>query len=47
MGEVSFLDVSKRFTLRVDGELHHVHIFAVAKPQLVHAAGVCARAIKK
>ena len=24
MGEVSFLDVSKRFTLRVDGELHHV-----------------------
>jgi NitT/TauT family transport system ATP-binding protein len=24
MGEVSFLDVSKRFTLRVDRELHHV-----------------------
>src|SRR6185312_3234317 len=24
MGEVSFLDVSKRFTLRVDGEVHHV-----------------------
>jgi NitT/TauT family transport system ATP-binding protein len=24
MGEVSFLDVSKRFTLRVDGETHHV-----------------------
>jgi NitT/TauT family transport system ATP-binding protein len=24
MGEVSFLDVSKRFTLRVDGELHRV-----------------------
>jgi len=24
MGEVSFLDVSKRFSLRVDGELHHV-----------------------
>jgi len=24
MGEVSFIDVSKRFTLRVDGELHHV-----------------------
>ena len=24
MGEVSFVDVSKRFTLRVDGELHHV-----------------------
>src|SRR5579872_4402773 len=24
MGEVTFLDVSKRFTLRVDGELHHV-----------------------
>src|SRR6187551_1214700 len=24
MGEVSFLDVSKRFTLRVDGAVHHV-----------------------
>src|SRR5262247_4839250 len=24
MGEVTFLDVSKRFTLRVDGEVHHV-----------------------
>jgi NitT/TauT family transport system ATP-binding protein len=24
MGEVSFLDVSKRFSLRVEGELHHV-----------------------
>ena len=24
MGEVSFLDVSKRLTLRVDGEVHHV-----------------------
>jgi NitT/TauT family transport system ATP-binding protein len=24
MGEVSFLDVSNRFTLRVDGEVHHV-----------------------
>src|SRR5512135_3311546 len=24
MGEVSFVDVSKRFTLRVDNELHHV-----------------------
>jgi NitT/TauT family transport system ATP-binding protein len=24
MGEVSFLDVSKRFTLRVDSEVHHV-----------------------
>src|ERR1044071_7734647 len=24
MGEVSFVDVSKRFSLRVDGELHHV-----------------------
>ena len=24
MGEVTFLDVSKRFSLRVDGELHHV-----------------------
>ena len=24
MGEVSFLDVSKRFTLRVDGGVHHV-----------------------
>ena len=24
MGEVSFHDVSKRFTLRVDGEVHHV-----------------------
>jgi NitT/TauT family transport system ATP-binding protein len=24
MGEVAFLDVSKRFSLRVDGEVHHV-----------------------
>src|SRR5512143_2984826 len=24
MGEVTFLDVSKRFTLRVDEEVHHV-----------------------
>jgi NitT/TauT family transport system ATP-binding protein len=24
MGEVTFLDVSKRFSMRVDGELHHV-----------------------
>jgi ABC-type oligopeptide transport system ATPase subunit len=24
MGEVSFLDVSKRFTMRVDSELHTV-----------------------
>jgi NitT/TauT family transport system ATP-binding protein len=24
MGEVNFLDVSKRFTLRVDGDVHHV-----------------------
>jgi NitT/TauT family transport system ATP-binding protein len=24
MGEVDFLDVSKRFTLRVDGDVHHV-----------------------
>jgi ABC-type oligopeptide transport system ATPase subunit len=24
MGEVIFVDVSKRFSLRVDGELHHV-----------------------
>src|SRR5262245_3693816 len=24
MGEVSFLDVSKRFSLRVDGEVHHI-----------------------
>jgi NitT/TauT family transport system ATP-binding protein len=24
MGEVTFLDVSKRFSLRVDGEVHHV-----------------------
>jgi NitT/TauT family transport system ATP-binding protein len=24
MGEVTFLDVSKRFSIRVDGELHHV-----------------------
>ena len=24
MGEVSFVDVSKRFSMRVDGELHHV-----------------------
>jgi len=24
MGEVTFLDVSKRFSLRVDGEIHHV-----------------------
>ena len=24
MGEVSFVDVSKRFSMRVDDELHHV-----------------------
>ena len=24
MGEVTFLEVSKRFSLRVDGEVHHV-----------------------
>src|SRR5471032_1529219 len=28
MGEVTFLDVSKRFSLRVDGELHHVQALA-------------------
>src|SRR5262245_22693073 len=25
MGEVTFLDVSKRFPLRLDGEVHYVH----------------------
>ena len=28
MGEVTFLDVSKRFTVRADGELHHVQALA-------------------
>jgi predicted HicB family RNase H-like nuclease len=31
MGEVSFVDVSKRFSLRVDGELHHVQALATAR----------------
>src|SRR5664279_1587223 len=44
MGEVSFVDVSKRFSLRVDGELHHVqaleHInFTVRDGEIVALIG--------
>ena len=44
MGEVSFLDVSKRFSLRVDGELHHVQAldrvsFKVADGEIVALIG--------
>ena len=44
MGEVSFLDVSKRFALRVDGELHHVQAlervsFAVRDGEVVALIG--------
>ncbi len=44
MGEVSFLDVSKRFSLRVDGELHHVQAldrvsFKVANGEIVALIG--------
>src|SRR5665213_14652 len=44
MGEVSFVDVSKRFTLRVDGELHHVqaldHVsFSVRDGEIVALIG--------
>jgi NitT/TauT family transport system ATP-binding protein len=44
MGEVTFLDVSKRFSLRVDGELHHVHAldrvsFKVADGEVVALIG--------
>ena len=44
MGEVSFLDVSKRFTLRVDGEVHHVQAldrvsFAVKDGEIVALIG--------
>ena len=44
MGEVSFLDVSKRFSIRVDGELHHVQAldrvsFKVADGEIVALIG--------
>ncbi len=44
MGEVSFLDVSKRFSLRVDGEVHHVQAldrvsFTVADGEIVVLIG--------
>jgi NitT/TauT family transport system ATP-binding protein len=44
MGEVSFIDVSKRFALRVEGELHHVqaldHVsFKVADGEVVALIG--------
>jgi NitT/TauT family transport system ATP-binding protein len=44
MGEVSFVDVSKRFSLRVDGELHHVqaldHVsFSVRDGEIVALIG--------
>src|SRR5664279_6258440 len=44
MGEVSFHDVSKRFALRVDGELHHVQAldrinFKVADGEIVALIG--------
>src|SRR6202049_994385 len=44
MGEVSFVDVSKRFALRVDGELHHVQAlervsFTVRESEVVALIG--------
>lgn len=44
MGEVSFLDVSKRFTLRVDGGVHHVQAldrvsFTVKEGEIVALIG--------
>ena len=44
MGEVTFLDVSKRFSLRVDGELHHVQAldrvsFTVSDGEIVALIG--------
>src|SRR5674476_1401832 len=44
MGEVSFVDVSKRFALRMDGELHHVQAldrvsFKVADGEIVALIG--------
>ena len=44
MGEVTFVDVSKRFALRVDGELHHVQAldrvsFKVADGEIVALIG--------
>ena len=44
MGEVTFLDVSKRFSIRVEGELHHVQAldrvsFAVADGEIVALIG--------
>ncbi len=44
MGEVSFVDVSKRFSLRVDGKLHHVQAldrvsFKVADGEIVSLIG--------
>ena len=44
MGEVTFLDVSKRFSLRVDGEVHHVQAldrvnFTVKEGEIVALIG--------
>jgi NitT/TauT family transport system ATP-binding protein len=44
MGEVTFTDVSKRFSIRVDGELHHVQAldrvsFTVADGEIVALIG--------
>ena len=44
MGEVTFTDVSKRFSLRVDGELHHVQAldcvsFTVSDGEIVALIG--------
>ena len=44
MGEVTFLDVSKRFSIRVEGELHHVQAldrvsFTVADGEIVALIG--------
>ena len=44
MGEVTFVDVSKRFSLRVDGELHHVQAldrvsFTVSDGEIVALIG--------
>jgi len=44
MGEVTFLDVSKRFSIRVEGELHHVQAldrvsFKVADGEIVALIG--------
>jgi NitT/TauT family transport system ATP-binding protein len=44
MGEVTFIDVSKRFSIRVDGELHHVQAldrvsFTVSDGEIVALIG--------